>query len=80
VIKVLLERVDCERLGLNRLNTDWNSPLHLAIEEGHVEVVKELLERARTKVNLLALYAGDNTPLQLAAEAGQDEKWPCCWR
>jgi ankyrin repeat protein len=39
-----------------------------------VEVVKEMLERAGTKLNVNSHHRNDlNTPLHLAAEAGQDE-------
>ncbi len=73
MVKVLLERVDGKRLGLMSRDRDGNTPLHRAIEVGHVEVVKELLDRAGTKLNLNVISNGDNTPLHLPAEAGQDE-------
>jgi ankyrin repeat protein len=47
------------------------SPLHNAASEGHIDVVKLLLERADVDVNLTdTVY--DRTPLSWAAECGHD--------
>jgi len=68
---MLLEHVVVDHVEsyLMEQNKDGNTPLHLAAEEGHVEVAQILLESCSTS-DLEVKNAHGNTPLQLAAEEG----------
>ncbi|EFY88558.1 NACHT and Ankyrin domain protein [Metarhizium acridum CQMa 102] len=53
-------------------NNQGSTPLHLAAREGHIEVVRQLLEKLKAREETLVMM-GDkagNTPIQLAAKGG----------
>ena len=53
--------------SIEAMNTDDNTPLHLAIENGHSHIVELFLEH---DAPVEAMDKNSNTPLHLAAKCG----------
>jgi glutamate dehydrogenase len=58
-------------VDINKGDYDRRTPLHLAASEGHIDVVKFLVEEHNANVNVVDRFG--NTPLQDAIRGGQDE-------
>lgn len=62
-VSLLLEAISTKDVDVNHQNQEGQTALHLACKEGHIDIVKELLQRD-AKCNLLSKRG--NTPLHLA--------------
>lgn len=55
---------------MNSTDSSYNTPLHLAAENGNIEAVDVLLQIAKKRIKVDAKNGGQKTPMLLAASKG----------
>ncbi|XP_066016791.1 uncharacterized protein [Pocillopora verrucosa] len=62
--------LNCEGVKVNALEENENTPLKLAAEKGHINIVKKLISM---KADVNKADKGDSTPLHVAAKKSHDQ-------
>lgn len=55
---------------INSTDSSYNTPLHLAAEQGNIEAVEVLLQLAKKRIKIDAKNGVHKTPMHLAASKG----------
>lgn len=67
----IVELLINSKASVDATDNSLTTPLHVATQAGHIEIVKRLLD-AKSDFNATAMGSGPNTPLQIAQVNGHD--------